>query len=173
MVLEETVEKAGGRVIRGPVGDALLLREMKKHGSSFAGEPSGAWIHYDYNPSPDGILSGLLYLRALEEDGLTVSASLKDIPEYHMERRSIPFSVDLDSEGASMFESELAGIVGGGSRFTSEYGLRAASGESWVLVRKSGTEPKIRLTVESKTWSEMERIMKETIHLTEGLSRSG
>src|SRR5207245_7766187 len=37
MVLEETVEKAGGRVIRGPVGDALLLREMKKHGSSFAG----------------------------------------------------------------------------------------------------------------------------------------
>jgi len=173
MVLEETVEKAGGRVIRGPVGDALLLREMKRHGSSFAGEPSGAWIHYDYNPSPDGILSGLLYLKALEEDGLTVSASLKDIPEYHMERRSIPFSVDLDSEGASMFESELAGIVGGGSRFSNEYGLRAASRESWVLVRKSGTEPKIRVTVESKTWSEMDRIMKETIHLTQRLSRSG
>src|SRR5438552_3231803 len=82
-------------------------------------------------------------------------------------------SVDLDSEGASMFESELARIVGEGSRFSSEYGLRAASGESWVLVRKSGTEPKIRVTVESKTWSEMDRIMKETIHLTQRLSRSG
>jgi phosphoglucosamine mutase len=172
MVLEETAQKVGGRIVRGPVGDALLLREMKKHGSSFAGEPSGAWIHYDYNPSPDGILSGLLYLKALEEDGLTVSASLKDIPEYHMERRSIPFSADLDREGASLFESELARIVGKGSRFTSEYGLRAASGDSWVLVRKSGTEPMIRLTVESKTRSETDRIMKETIQLTQRLSRS-
>jgi len=171
MVLEETVEKAGGRIVRGPVGDALLLREMKKHGSSFAGEPSGAWIHYDYNPSPDGILSGLLYLKALEEDGLTVSASLKDIPEYFMERRSIPFSAELDRQALSMFESELVKIVGKGSKFSSEYGLRAASGDSWVLVRKSGTEPKIRVTVESKTRSETGRIMKETIHLTERFSR--
>jgi len=172
MVLEETVEKARGRVVRGPVGDALLLREMKKHGSSFAGEPSGAWIHYDYNPTPDGTLSGLLYLKALEEDGLTVSGSLKDIPEYFMERRSIPFNTELDDQASSMFESELVKIVGKGSRFSGEYGLRAASGNSWVLVRKSGTEPKIRVTVESRTKMEMDRIMKETIHLTERLSRS-
>ncbi len=171
MVLEETVEKAGGRVVRGPVGDALLLREMKKQGSSFAGEPSGAWIHYDYNPTPDGILSGLLYLKALEEEGLSVSASLKDIPEYFMERRSIPFSTELNNQAVAMFESELVKIVGKGSKFSSEYGLRAASGDSWVLVRKSGTEPKIRVTVESRTKLEMDRIMKETIHLTEWLSR--
>jgi len=88
-----------------------------------------------------------------------------------MERRSIPFSAELDRQALSMFESELVKIVGKGSKFSSEYGLRAASQDSWVLVRKSGTEPKIRVTVESKTRSETGRIMKETIHLTERFSR--
>src|SRR5437879_12382697 len=51
MVLEETVEKAGGRVLRGPVGDAMLVRERKKQGSGVAGAPGGARMHDVYDRS--------------------------------------------------------------------------------------------------------------------------
>ena len=73
MAIEEAATKYGARLMRGPVGDARLLVEMKKIGASFAGEPSGAWIHGEYNLCPDGILSGLLYLKQLETWDLSVS----------------------------------------------------------------------------------------------------
>lgn len=163
MVVEEAVYRNGGNVIRGPVGDAQLLREMKRHGSQFGGEPSGAWIHYDHNPSPDGLLSGLLYLKALEEDEQTVRGSLEGIPEYHMERRSIQTPARLDENMTSRLSTILSGIVGRNASVSREYGLRVSSEGSWVLVRKSGTEPKLRVTAESKSKTETERIMRESI----------
>ncbi len=165
MVIEETAEKEGGKIVRGPVGDALLLREMKKHGSSFAGEPSGAWIHYKLNPSPDGLISGLSYIKALEEEGKTVAESLEGIPEYHMERRSISTPVRTEPSTIDSLSGQLSRIIGSKATVSHDYGLRIASSQSWALVRKSGTEPKIRLTVESKSKSEAERITRESTHL--------
>src|SRR5207244_7066502 len=47
MVVDEVAEKHGAKLVRGPVGDAKLLREAKRLDANFAGEPSGAWIHRD------------------------------------------------------------------------------------------------------------------------------
>src|SRR5256886_17591641 len=81
MALEEAANKYGAKLIRGPVGDAKLLVEMKKLGAPFAGEPSGAWIHGEYNLCPDGILSGLLYLKQLETLHLSVSEAVSERSE--------------------------------------------------------------------------------------------
>ena len=72
MVVDEIAEKHGAKLVRGPVGDAKLLRAAKRLGANFAGEPSGAWIHRNYNSCPDGPLSGLLFLKAEETLGLHV-----------------------------------------------------------------------------------------------------
>jgi len=165
MSVDEVAKKNDARLVRGPVGDAKLLREMKAVGGIFAGEPSGAWIHPQFNPCPDGILSGLLFLRAVEEEGRTVSKVIGDVPEYHMIRESILIGRADAGEVSQRAGREIEKIVGLDASTTSKFGLRVSSDNSWVLVRQSGTEPVLRVTTESKIAKEALRIMRETIRL--------
>jgi phosphomannomutase len=165
MVVDEIAEKYGAKLVRGPVGDAKLLREMKRLDANFAGEPSGAWIHGDYNSCPDGPLSGLLFLKASEELGLPVSEMVKDVPEYHMIREGISYSGKLSKIMISTVAAGLKRVLGKDSSVETKFGLRVSTENAWVLVRDSGTEPVIRITGESKDKSEATRVMKETLRL--------
>ncbi len=165
MVVDQSVEPYGAKLVRGPVGDAKLLAEMKRESASFAGEPSGAWIHRDFHPCPDGLLSGLLYLQRLEQHGLTVSQAVKAIPEYQMVRKSVVLSTDFGKIDGKSLSEGLESIIGGDPSTDSRFGLRVSSEDSWVLVRESGTEPVLRITAESKKPSEASRIVKEALIL--------
>ena len=163
MVLDEIAEKNHAKLVRGPVGDAKLLRVAKNLKANFAGEPSGAWIHRDYNSCPDGPLSGLLFLKATESLGLSVSKMVQDIPEYHIFRESLHHNGKLSKGLISTFGSRLRKILGKDSTVETKFGLRVSSESAWVLVRDSGTEPVIRVTGESKDKPEATRIARETL----------
>jgi len=165
MVVDEIAEKTGARLVRGPVGDAKLLREAKRLGANFAGEPSGAWIHRDYNNCPDGPLSGLLFLKAAETLGLRVSEMVRDVPEYHMIREGMRYTGKLSQGKFSKMANGLKRILGKNSLVETKLGLRVSTDRTWVLVRDSGTEPVIRVTGESKDRSEATRVMRETLRL--------
>ena len=165
MAIDKMAEKHGAKLVRGPVGDALLLQEMKRWKGKFAGEPSGAWIHYEFNSCPDGILSGLLFLKSVEEMGESVSETMSSIPQYHMTRRSVRYADRLTRGKIDSVASGLRKIIGKDSSTNMRFGLRISSDKSWILVRESGTEPVIRVTGESKDPSEARRIMKETLRL--------
>ncbi len=165
MVVDEIAEKHGARLVRGPVGDAKLLRETKRLGANFAGEPSGAWIHRDYNSCPDGPLSGLLFLKAAENLGLHVSEMVRDVPEYYMIREGMRYAGKLSQGRFSALANGLKKILGKGSTVETKFGLRVSTENAWVLVRDSGTEPVIRVTGESKDKSEASRVMRETLRL--------
>ncbi len=165
MAVDEAVAPYDARLIRGPVGDAKLLAEMKKEGASFAGEPSGAWIHGDFHPCPDGLLSGLLYLAHLEQLDLTVSQAVDAVPEYHMVRKSVVLTKNSEAVEVNSLSEGLEAIIGTGATTDSRFGLRVSSKDSWVLVRESGTEPVLRITAESKKPSVASRIVTETLSL--------
>jgi phosphomannomutase len=165
MVVDELAEKTGARIVRGPVGDAKLLREAKRLNANFAGEPSGAWIHRDYNSTPDGLLSGLLFLKAAETLGLQVSEMVKDVPEYHMMREGMKYVGKLSQGKFSALASGLKKILGKDASVETKFGLRVSTDTAWVLIRDSGTEPVIRVTGESKDRSEATRVTKETLRL--------
>ena len=165
MAIEEAATKYGAKLMRGPVGDAKLLVEMKKIGASFAGEPSGAWIHGEYNLCPDGILSGLLYLKQLETLDLSVSEAVAEIPEYFIVRKSVGVTKKMSSSIIATLSGELEKIIGKDSSIETKFGVRVSSDDSWVLVRESGTEPVMRITTESKQRSKANRIMQETLSL--------
>ncbi len=173
MVVDEVAEKHGAKLVRGPVGDAKLLGEMKKWKASFAGEPSGAWIHADFNPCPDGILSGLLFLKQLEQSQTTLSKSLAEIPEYHMLRKSFSFRGKISKSASNSLLRGLEKIVGRDSSDDTRFGLRVKSDDSWVLVRESGTEPVIRVTTESKIPATARRLMKESLALIRRVFKVG
>jgi phosphoglucosamine mutase len=165
MVIEELAEKNRGKILRGPVGDAKLLQQMKRAKARFAGEPSGAWIHGQIHPCPDGILSGLLYMKELEQAGKTVSEILNDIPEYYMLRKSVGFTRKIPNARLLGLARQLKKIVGKDAAVDARFGLRVTAPDSWVLIRESGTEPVIRITVESRNSSIAGRIMKQTLSL--------
>jgi phosphoglucosamine mutase len=169
MAVEEAVAPYGAKLVRGPVGDAKLLAEMKKEGATFAGEPSGAWIHGEFHPCPDGLLSGLLFLRQLEKHGLTVSEAVKAVPEYQMVRKSVTLSKGVGEIDVKPLSEGLEAIIGRESSTDSRFGLRVSSEDSWVLVRESGTEPVLRITAESKKPSGANRIVTETLSLINGV----
>jgi len=162
MAVDEIAHERNAKIVRGPVGDAKLLREMKHVGGTFAGEPSGAWIHPKFNPCPDGILSGLSFLEAVEKDGRTVSEMIEDVPEYHMLRDSVPLRKEARIQQEPL-SREIGRAIGQDSNTTSKFGLRVSADQSWVLVRQSGTEPVLRVTVESKIRKEASRIMRDTV----------
>src|SRR5437660_245116 len=165
MVVDEIAKKTGAKLVRGPVGDAKLLREAKRLNANFAGEPSGAWIHRDYNSCPDGPLSGLLFLKAAENLGLRVSEMVRDVPEYHMMREGMKYAGKLSQAKLSKIATGLKKILGKNSSVEMKLGLRVNTETAWVLVRDSGTEPVIRVTGESKDRSEATRVMRDTLRL--------
>jgi phosphomannomutase len=165
MVVDEIADKNGAKLIRGPVGDAKLLREAKRLNAKFAGEPSGAWIHQDYNSCPDGPLSGLLFLKACESLGLQVSEMFRDIPEYFMIRESVANAGKLTKGTISALGFGLRKILGKDASVEMRFGLRVSTQSAWILVRDSGTEPVIRVTGESRNKSEATRIVREALQL--------
>ncbi len=165
MVIDEVAERHGAKLVRGPVGDAKLLREMRNWKGTFAGEPSGAWIHPEFNPCPDGVLSGLLFLKAVEQENGPLSEIIDLIPGYHMIRESIPLKLRLTRTMGNSLGRGLKKIVGEAAILSTRFGLRVSSAKSWVLVRQSGTEPVYRVTSESKDVREASRIMRETLRL--------
>ncbi len=165
MAVDDAIAPYGVKLIRGPVGDAKLLAEMKREGASFAGEPSGAWIHGQYHLCPDGLLSGLLYIRQLEKHDLSVSQAVEAVPEYQMVRKSVTLAKDSGAINTEQLTKGLESIIGTGASVDSKFGLRISSADSWVLVRESGTEPVLRVTAESKKPFVANRIVSETLVL--------
>ena len=68
MCFETMAEKYKGKVVRTKVGDVYVSEAMKRCGAVFGGEPCGAWVHPQIHYCPDGPLSAVLLLQALEEE---------------------------------------------------------------------------------------------------------
>ena len=75
MCVETMAQKYGGKVIRVRVGDIYVSEAIKQLSAVFGGEPCGAWVHPKFHWCPDGPLSAVLLLKALEEENLIWKSS--------------------------------------------------------------------------------------------------
>ncbi|AXV37875.1 MAG: phosphoglucosamine mutase [Methanobacterium sp. BRmetb2] len=149
--VEECVKNVGGEVLLTKVGDVHVAEAIADHDASFGGEPSGTWLHPDFCMCPDGILSGLKLAEIVTEHG-SLFKLLEDIPSYPTIRdKIICDNIDKERIMESVREelhhnfNEVADVnYIDGVRITMTDG-------SWVLVRPSGTESYIRITLEAKT----------------------
>jgi phosphoglucosamine mutase len=148
MCVEKMAEKYGGKVVRTRVGDIYVSEAIKRDGAVFGGEPCGAWVHPQIHLCPDGPLSAAFFLKALEDEGKTVSEFIDEVPEYITMRENIvcknkqKYAI-VEKLGATL-KSEFPAYTD----FSNVDGVRLALNNGWLLVRASGTEPLIRLTIE-------------------------
>ena len=154
-------ESVKGEVIRTPVGDVNVAEEIININASFGGEPSGTWLHPDFCMCPDGILSGLRMAEVVSREG-KLSELLNNIPSYPNIREKITCSKEAKVKVMENMKELLTSEFDDISEVNSIDGLRLTfSDDSWLLVRPSGTEDYIRITLESRDLNRAEFI-KET-----------
>ncbi|MDO9098345.1 MAG: phosphoglucosamine mutase, partial [Candidatus Methanoperedens sp.] len=133
---------SGIRISRTKVGDVYVAEELNRIGGEFGGEPSGTWIFPKISLCPDGIYAAARLVEIVEKEG-KFSKLLDSIPEYPVKRGSFPCR---DKKNAM---AEVARKLGELGEINALDGLQVYLDEGWILVRPSGTEPTIRITVES------------------------
>ncbi|MEM3730311.1 MAG: phosphoglucosamine mutase [Candidatus Bathyarchaeia archaeon] len=159
MCFENMVTKYGGKVVRTKVGDASIAEAIIEHKAMFGGEPCGAWIHPEFHNCPDGILSSALILKALEEEDECLSKFIAKCPKYVTLRENIACRNDVKYSVVEKIGEELKRAFPKYRDILTVDGFRLSLENGWILVRASGTEPLIRLTVEGESLKVAEKIL--------------
>jgi phosphoglucosamine mutase len=140
------IDELGFEVTRTRVGDAFVSDELRggtRNTEQFGAEPSGCFIFPQVSLCPDGIYAAAKIVQIASES--PISTLVDQIPSYHVLRGSVP------AERAVMVKLGERLRAESGGRLTMIDGLRLAFNDGWLLIRPSGTEPKIRLTAEAKS----------------------
>jgi len=144
--LDAAITAAGGRVIRTDVGDKNVIEEMLRGGYNFGGEQSGHLIFRDYSTTGDGLVAALQVLQ-------TMTATQKPLSELVRCWTRFPQkTVNLKVREKRPFE-ELDGVCE--VLRQAEAVLQPQGGR--VLLRYSGTEPKVRLLLEGRDTATLEQ----------------
>lgn len=135
--LLQAMDREGVKVIQTGVGDRYVLEEMRRSELSLGGEQSGHVIFLDHGTTGDGVLTGLMLAARVAETGRPLSdlaAVMKRLPQVLINVKGVDKSrVDSDEELLTAVKAEEAALDGSGR----------------VLLRKSGTEPVVRVMVEA------------------------
>ncbi|MEE1135076.1 MAG: phosphoglucosamine mutase, partial [Methanobrevibacter sp.] len=158
-------ESVNGKVYRTPVGDVNVAEVIIEKDAAFGGEPSGTWLHPDFCMCPDGILSGLRMAEIVSRDG-KLSKLLAEIPSYPNIREKITCSKEEKIKVMENMEDLLKASFDDIVDVNSLDGVRLTfADDSWVLVRPSGTEDYIRITLESRDGERAEQIREKCVKI--------
>jgi phosphoglucosamine mutase len=135
--LERAVRAAGGKVIRTAVGDRYVVEAMRAGGFNFGGEQSGHLLFLDHASTGDGIVAALQVLSTMLAEGRPLSELsaevMERVPQVH-ENITLPQKRPLD---------QMPSLAALSAKIE-----KALGSEGRLLVRWSGTEPKLRVMVE-------------------------
>ncbi len=135
--LERQFKAMGIELARANVGDRFVLEQLQKRGWLFGGESSGHLLCLDCHTTGDGIIAALQVLAALQRSGQTLSQWVHDLRMYPQKMINVPLKPGSDWKshaGLAQATREVEALLGDRGR---------------VLIRASGTEPKLRLMVEA------------------------
>jgi phosphoglucosamine mutase len=152
--LVRAVQGAGGRVIRAPVGDRHIVEAMERSGAMLGGEQSGHIIFRDLASTGDGLLTAIQLVAALRAAaGTTLGQLAARIPRLPQ----VVINSAVRHKDQWQVDPLLADAV---ARATARLGSRGR-----VIVRSSGTEPKLRIMVEGEDPGEIATIAQELADL--------
>ena len=169
MSIEKMVEQHHGKVVRARVGDVYVSEEIKKRKAVFGGEPCGAWIHPQLHYCPDGILTSALLLKTLEDEDTMLSEFVVQAPVYPTVRKNVACKNTHKHRIMKQVRDSLRSAFPEHKETSDVDGVRLTLEEGWILVRASGTEPLIRLTVEGESLRTANNIMEKGTSLVKKL----
>ena len=143
------LEESSFKVIRTKIGDTFVSEKLKD-GGDFGGEASGCWIFPEVSLCPDGVYAAAKLAQIASEKKL--STLVDSINLYPLKRGSIPLDKDKWHNIENRFlEMDCLSQ-------NKEDGIKLNFSDGWLLLRPSGTEPKLRITVEARSKERVETL---------------
>jgi phosphoglucosamine mutase len=149
LALERKLGESGLKLLRTKVGDRYVLEEMRARGCNIGGEQSGHIILADHATTGDGLVAGLQVLAALVEGGVPASQLLRQFEPLPQLLKNVRFT-----SGAEPLETDSV-------RRRIAAAEAELEGRGRLVIRKSGTEPLIRVMAEGDDPALVERVVDD------------
>lgn len=145
--LRDVTRAHGGEYTAAAVGEVNVTTEMKRTGAVIGGEGNGGVIYPELHYGRDALVGVALFLTLLAKKGCKVSELRKTYPQYSIYKTKIQLSPSLDVDAIlDAVKKRYAG-----EQITDIDGVKIDFADSWVHLRKSNTEPIVRIYSEAST----------------------
>jgi phosphomannomutase len=163
--LRDVTEKHGCKYYSSAVGEVNVTTKMKAVNAVIGGEGNGGVIYPESHYGRDSLVGIALFLTYLAKKKITVSALRATYPQYFMAKQKVELAPNIDvdvilrSVKEKYAEYEIIDIDG----------VKIDFPDKWIHLRKSNTEPIIRIYSEAHTMQEADEIGKEIINVIHSL----
>ena len=158
--LKVVTERAGGEYFASAVGEVNVVEMMKQKNAVIGGEGNGGIIYPELHYGRDALVGIALFLTSLAKSGQKCSALRDKFPDYYISKNKIEFSPEMD------IEKILEAITGKykSQPITTIDGIKIHFENEWVHLRRSNTEPIVRIYAESDMMAKAENLAKKIIN---------
>ncbi|MEX2350407.1 MAG: phosphoglucosamine mutase [Flavobacteriaceae bacterium] len=157
--LRDITEKHGGTYHASAVGEVNVVKMMKDTKAVIGGEGNGGIIYPESHYGRDALVGVALFLSLLAEKKIAVSELRASYPSYFMSKKKIELTPQLDVDALlEKMEKKYAS-----EDITTVDGVKIDFPENWVHLRKSNTEPIIRIYTEAKSQEEADELVNRFI----------
>lgn len=157
--LRDITERHGGTYEAAAVGEVNVVTKMKANNAIIGGEGNGGIIYPESHYGRDSLVGTALFLMLMAERGGTVKELRDSYPSYFMSKKKIELTPELDVNALLVaMEDKYKG-----EQVTNIDGVKIDFPENWVHLRKSNTEPIIRIYTEAKSQAEADGLADRII----------
>ena len=162
--LRDVTEKHGGKYTAAAVGEVNVTTKMKEVGAVIGGEGNGGVIYPESHYGRDALVGIGLFLSSLAQKGMKASELRKTFPDYQIAKNSIDLTPETDVDAIlvkvkEMFAADSEATV------NDIDGVKIDFPTKWVHLRKSNTEPIIRVYSEAQTMDEADALGKRLMQV--------
>jgi phosphomannomutase len=139
---------------RTPVGEAHVAAKMKQVGAAIGGEGNGGVIYPALHPGRDALVGIAFVLALLRRRNASLTTLISELPAWHLAKLALPRPDDYEARLARLLAILPAG------RVDRRDGLRIDWPDGWVQMRKSNTEPIVRILAEARSPQAAQKLLK-------------
>ena len=163
--LRDVTEKHGGQYAAAAVGEVNVVRKMKEVEAVIGGEGNGGVIYPELHYGRDALVGVALFLTLLAKSGKKVSEIKASLPQYSIAKNKIELTPEIDVDAIlAAVKKKYAD-----ERVTDIDGVKIDFPDCWVHLRKSNTEPIIRIYSEAATLEMADRLAADMIEVINSL----
>ena len=162
--LRDVTEKHGGVYTAAAVGEVNVTTKMKEVGAVIGGEGNGGVIYPESHYGRDALVGIALFLSSLAQKGCTASELRKTFPDYQIAKNRIDLTPETDVDAILVKVKELF-AQDPLAKVNDIDGVKIDFPDKWVHLRKSNTEPIIRVYSEAKSMAEADELGKKLMQV--------
>ena len=170
--LRDVTENAGGKYEAAAVGELNVVTKMKQNHAIIGGEGNGGVIYPELHYGRDSIVGIALFLTYLAKRKIKVSELKATYPQYYMSKNKIQLTPEINVDAILQKVNELYSAQPDVTVTTID-GVKIDFPENWVHLRKSNTEPIIRIYTEAKSQQLADNLAVEMITKIENIIKNG